>query len=212
MTAGDRGRSDVRDGPTPANIFNIGFGFWASRALLSAVELGVFTELAKGPADLATLSRRLGLHNRSARDFLDALVALKLLDRHDGRYYNTAETDLFLDRGKPSYVGGLLEMANSRLYPNWGLLTEALKTGRNQNEAKELGDVFAALYADPDRLRGFLAAMSGSSLAQLRPSPPNSRGKTIRHSLISEPRKACCRQPSPACIRIFPAPVSTCPR
>lgn len=165
MTAGDRGRSDVRDGPTPANIFNIGFGFWASRALLSAVELGVFTELAKGPADLATLSRRLGLHNRSARDFLDALVALKLLDRHDGRYYNTAETDLFLDRGKPSYVGGLLEMANSRLYPNWGLLTEALKTGRNQNEAKESGDVFAALYADPDRLRGFLAAMSGSSLA-----------------------------------------------
>jgi hypothetical protein len=155
----------MTEAPTPANIFNLGFGFWASKALLSGVELGLFTELAKGPADLADLSQRLGLHGRSARDFLDALVALKLLDREDGRYVNTAETDLFLDRAKPSYAGGLLEMANSRLYESWGFLTEALKTGRNQNEAKDSGDVFAALYADPDRLRGFLAAMSGVSLA-----------------------------------------------
>jgi hypothetical protein len=154
----------VTDAVTPANIFNLGFGFWASKTLLSAVEFGLFTELATGPADLATLTRRLGLHERSARDFLDALVALKLLDREDGRYRNTAETDLFLDRAKPSYAGGLLEMANSRLYESWGFLTEALKTGRNQNEAKESGDVFAALYADPDRLRLFLAAMSGVSL------------------------------------------------
>ena len=104
------------------------------------------------------------MHDRSARDFLDALVALRALDRQDGLYRNKAETDLFLDRAKPSYVGGLLEMANARLYESWGSLTEALKTGRNQNEAKESGDVFAALYADPDRLRGFLAAMSGVSL------------------------------------------------
>ncbi|MGI8569315.1 MAG: methyltransferase [Methylocella sp.] len=154
----------MTDTITPANIFNLGLGFWASKTLLSAVELDLFTELAKGPAYLADLSQRLGLHERSARDFLDALVALKLLDREEGRYRNTAETDRFLDRAKPSYAGGLLEMANSRLYESWGSLTEALKTGRNQNEAKESGDVFAALYADPDRLRGFLAAMSGASL------------------------------------------------
>jgi hypothetical protein len=154
----------VTDAVTPADIFKVGFGFWASKALLSAVELGLFTELAKGPADLVTLSRALGLNGRSARDFLDALVALKMLDREEGLYGNTPETDHFLDRAKPSYVGGLLEMANARLYESWGSLTEALKTGRNQNEAKESGDVFAELYADPDRLRGFLAAMSGVSL------------------------------------------------
>jgi hypothetical protein len=129
----------VTDAVTPANIFNLGLGFWASKTLLSAVELGLFTELAKGPADLAALARRLGLHDRSARDFLDALVALKLLDRQNGQYSNTAETDLFLDRAKPSYVGGFLEMANARLYEHWSSLTEALKTGRNQNEAKGSG-------------------------------------------------------------------------
>ncbi|MBO0733703.1 MAG: methyltransferase [Methylocapsa sp.] len=150
---------------TPAHIFRTGFGFWEAKTLLSAVELGLFTELAKGDADLPALSRKIGLHDRAARDFLDALVALKLLEREDGRYRNTAETNLFLDKAKPSYVGGLLEMANARLYGSWGLLTEALKTGQNQNEAKDKDDLFAALYADPERLRGFLAAMSGVSFA-----------------------------------------------
>lgn len=155
----------MENAPTPANILAIGFSFWQSKVLLSAVELGVFNELAKGPADLLTLSQKLGLHARSARDFLDALVALKLIDRQGGRYSNTTATDLYLDRDKAGYVGGLLEMANARLYSSWGLLTEALKTGRNQNESKESGDLFGALYADPARLRGFLSAMSGGSLA-----------------------------------------------
>ena len=96
----------MTEAATPANIFNLGVGFWASKTLLSAVELGLFTELAKGRANLRTLSQRLGLHDRSARDFLDALVALNLLERQDGICSNTKETDLFLDRGKPSYVGG----------------------------------------------------------------------------------------------------------
>jgi SAM-dependent methyltransferase len=148
---------------TPERVLTLGFGFWGSKTLLSAVELGVFTEVAKGPADLVSLTKRLGLHERAARDFLDALVALGLLEREGGIYRNTAETDQFLDRAKPTYVGGLLEMANARLYHFWSSLTEALKTGRQQNEAKHGEDLFSALYADPDRLRGFLAAMSGVS-------------------------------------------------
>jgi len=150
--------------PTPDAVMQIGFGFWGSKVLLSAVELGLFTALAEGPADLADISRRLGLHERGARDFLDALVALKMLDRTDGLYSNTPATDLFLDRRKPSYVGGLLEMANARLYESWGHLTDSLKTGSSQSEAKESEDLFTALYADPAKLRGFLEAMSGVSL------------------------------------------------
>jgi hypothetical protein len=142
----------------------VGLGFWASKTLLSAVELGVFSTLADAPADLPTLQRKLALHQRSARDFLDALVALKLLERENGVYSNTADTDLFLDRAKPSYIGGILEMANARLYGFWGSLTEALRTGEVQNESKGGGEnIFAAVYADPDRLRVFLTAMSGAS-------------------------------------------------
>jgi hypothetical protein len=149
--------------PTPEKIMQVGLGFWPSKVLLSAIEMGVFTELAKKPGDLADLRSRLGLHLRSAHDFLDALVALGFLQRDRGVYRNTCETELFLDRGKPSYLGGVLEMANQRPYPFWGHLTEALRTGSPQNEAKHGGNFFSALYADPARLAGFLHAMSGLS-------------------------------------------------
>ena len=148
---------------TPDKIMHLALGFWGSKTLLSAVELGVFTELAKAPADLPTLQRKLGLHPRAADDFLDALVALGMLERESGVYRNTAETDLFLDKAKPTYMAGILEMANARLYPFWGSLTEGLKSGEPQNEAKSGGEVFQAIYRDPERLRGFLAAMSGIS-------------------------------------------------
>jgi hypothetical protein len=149
---------------TPDPIMELGFGFWGSKTLLSAIELGVFSTLAGGPASEEELRSRLGLHERSCCDFLDALVALGMLDRGPDGYRNTPATDLFLDPAKPSYVGGLLEMANARLYGFWGSLTEALHTGELQNEAKVGGeDMFTALYRDPERLRGFLAAMTGIS-------------------------------------------------
>jgi hypothetical protein len=152
------------DQPNPEHILQVGLGFWASKTLLSAVEMELFTELAKNSEDLETLQRRLGLHPRSAHDFFDALVALKFLERRDGRYYNTPSTDLFLDKRKPSYIGGILEMANHRLYPFWGHLTAALHSGLPQNETKDGGpDPFVALYADPARLKQFLQAMTGVS-------------------------------------------------
>jgi hypothetical protein len=153
----------------PDQIMQLGLGFWASKTLLSAVELGLFTELAKGAMPAEAIGERLSLHPRSLRDFLDALVSLRMLERDvDGLYSNTPEADTFLDRAKPAYIGGMLEMANTRLYPFWGSLTEALRTGRPQNEAKSGGNFFEALYADPLRLEGFLSAMTGLSLGAAR--------------------------------------------
>jgi hypothetical protein len=154
--------------PSPEHILQVAMGFWASKTLLSAVELQLFTHLARGPQDAQQLATALELHPRSALDFLDALVALKVLDRVDGVYSNTRDADIFLDQAKPAYVGGLLEMANSRLYPFWGSLTEALRTGEPQNEAKQGGNVFEAIYRDEARLRTFLHAMSGVSLGTAR--------------------------------------------
>ena len=94
----------MNENPTPGGIMQLGLGFWGSKTLLSAIELGVFTELAKGSLDTESLAERLQLHRRSARDFFDALVALGMLQRSDGQYSTTPETDLFLDRAKPSYI------------------------------------------------------------------------------------------------------------
>jgi O-methyltransferase/methyltransferase family protein len=150
--------------PTPESILQVGLGFWPSKILLSAVEMELFTDLAKGPQPLASVQGRIGLHPRAARDFLDALVALGFLLRADGHYSNTPATDLFLDKHKPSYIGGMLEMANQRLYGAWAHLTEALRTGLPQNELRSGGaPLFEALYADPARLKSFLGAMTGVS-------------------------------------------------
>jgi hypothetical protein len=150
--------------PSPEHILQTGLGFWASKALLSAVEMEVFTELTKHPEDLETLTGRLGLHPRSAEDFFDALVALGFLERNDGVYSNTPSTELFLDKKKPTYIGGMLEMANQRLYGHWNKLTTALRTGQPQGEAGQNGtNTFEAIYADPARLKSFLKAMSGVS-------------------------------------------------
>ena len=149
---------------TPDAILQLGFAFWGSKTLLSAIELGVFTELAGGDGlDAEELRERLGLHPRSARDFFDALVALGMLERNDGRYSNTPATEVFLDRAKPSYLGGIMEMSNARLFGFWGSLTEGLRTGEPQNEAKHGENFFAELYADPARLEQFAKAMSSLS-------------------------------------------------
>ena len=153
----------------PSHILQVGTGFWASKTLLSAVELQLYTHLGDGPLTGAELESRLGLHERATYDFLDALVSLHLLARDgDGpsaQYRNTPETGAFLNSASPTYVGGILEMMNARLFGYWNGLTEALQTGQPQNEVKHTGaPMFEALYADPDRLEQFMRAMSGISL------------------------------------------------
>ncbi|WP_335637022.1 methyltransferase [Maribacter arcticus] len=150
----------------PSKIMQIGMGFWASKTLLTAVNMGLFTHLAKGELSGQDIKEKLELHERGLYDFLDTLVALGFLKRSGlkktSMYSNTEDTDLFLDTNKPSYVGGMLEMANNRLYPFWNNLEEGLKTGKPQNETKTGGaPIFEALYADEQKLREFLKAMGG---------------------------------------------------
>ena len=155
--------------PDPSHIMQIGMGFFASKTVLSAVELEVFTHLGSGALTGEEIGERLGLHPRGIYDFLDALVALGFLlrtgDGPSGRYENTADGAVFLDKQSPAYIGGILEMANARLYPFWGDLTEALQTGKPQNEVKHTGaPMFDELYSDPARLEQFMQAMSGISM------------------------------------------------
>lgn len=154
--------SKVQEQRVSADRFaELGHGFMASKVFLTAVSLGVFTELAKGPLDAEALMARLKLHPRAARDFLDTLVALKVLTRDADRYANTPAADAFLDRAKPEYIGGWFEMLDRRLFRFWASLEEGLRTGRPQNEIKTGEDAFAAIYADPALLGTFLHAMSG---------------------------------------------------
>lgn len=153
--------------PTPEHILKIATGFWASKLLLAAVEFELFTRFSSEPMPALKLKKTLGLQctDRHVYDFLDALVALGFLTREgiweNAVYANTPDTEFFLVRSKPSYIGGMVSMLNHRLYGFWGDLEEGLKTGKPQNEAKEGGNLFEAVYSDPDNLKEFILSMRG---------------------------------------------------
>ena len=150
--------------PPTERLFEIGSAYRQSKILLSAVELGVFSELAAGPLDARDLARRIQVHDRPARDFFDALVATGLLNRDDeGRYRNTEESDFYLDRAKPTYLGASFDQYNRREYALWGCLTQSLQTGNPAAETHGQ-DHFGSLYNDAARFRTFVTAMTSGSL------------------------------------------------
>ena len=102
--------------PSPAGIMQIGTGFWASKILLAAIKFQLFTKLGeKKKMSASDIKNTLNLKcsDRHAYDFLDALTVFKFLNREGlletAEYSNTADTDMFLDKNKPTYIGGLLE-------------------------------------------------------------------------------------------------------
>jgi len=148
----------------PGKIMQIGTGFWASKILLSAIKFDLFTLLSTGAKSGKEIKAAIGLHERSVYDFLDSLTALGFLNREGiletAKYSNTADVDMFLVADKPTYVGGMLQMCNNRLYGFWGDLEEALQTGKPQNESKNSDkSLFETLYADQNILEEFLTAM-----------------------------------------------------
>ena len=155
-----------REQVDPSKIMQVGMGFWASKTVLTAVNLKLFTHLASGELSGQEIKTKLGLHERSLYDFLDALVALGFLKRRglkeNAMYSNADDTDLFLDKNKVSYIGGILEMCNSRVFHFWNDLEEGLKTGKPQNETKTGGrPVFEEIYSSKEKTHEFLEALGG---------------------------------------------------
>ena len=154
--------------PNPSSILQTAFGFWGSKVLLTAVEVGLFTKLAGRRLTGTELGKELQFHPRANPDFFDALVAMKFLDRDgdgsEAKYFNTPEGSTFLDAASSRYIGGILVMLNARLFKFWNDLPEALRTGQPQNEVTHgQKGMFEELYSDLPRLEQFMGAMIGPS-------------------------------------------------
>ena len=177
----------MKDQLDPSHIMQTATAFWASKVLLTAVELDLFTTLGDGTMTAPQLGKALSLHPRGTYDFFDALVALKFLDRDgdgpEGKYKSTPQTAAFLNKKSATYIGGLPEMLNSRLFGFWNNLGTALKTGKPQNEVKHGGkSIFEELYSNQAALGEFLDAMTGfqaANFAQLAEKFDFTRYKTV---------------------------------
>ncbi|RDU24665.1 methyltransferase [Anaerosacchariphilus polymeriproducens] len=149
-------------------IIDTGFAFQQAKVLLAALEFDMFTILDKGGMTGEQIREKLKLHPRGLWDFLDCLLCLGILKR-DGVgvkaiYSNSEEAELYLNKKSPYYAGGILELANSRLYNLWDNLTDALKNGKPQNEILYKGKTYYEnIYSDPKLTEDFANAMAGAS-------------------------------------------------
>ncbi len=154
---------------SPRRLLNLGYAFTASRTLLTAVELDLFSVLTE-PKTAEEIRVALNLHPRGFPDFPDALVALGVLERDgdgpDCKYANTPESATFLVQSSPRYNGSMLLQAAQSQYSFWGHLTEGLRTGEVQSEANKRNSTggkctfWDSIYASPARLEAFLATMT----------------------------------------------------
>ncbi|MSQ11195.1 MAG: methyltransferase domain-containing protein [Dehalococcoidia bacterium] len=147
--------------PSPDRIQGVMTGFWASKALFTGVELGVFKELSRGPASAEVLAYRLKLNPKALERLMNALVSLTLLEKKGGRFSNTPEAETFLVEGKPEFVGGQVEHLAHLHWRLWENLPDAVR--ENSPRVRQVFgpgfDIFQAISADPQRLRAFVQGM-----------------------------------------------------
>ncbi|GAA2102480.1 methyltransferase [Actinomadura alba] len=155
----------------PAKIYRLSTAFWHSKVILSASDLGVFAQLGEGPATAGELADKLGVQSSAFPVFLDALVAMDLLERDGDRYRNSAEADYYLVPDKRYYMGTYLGFVDRFMRPTWEGLSEVLRTGKPQiphppqQDAPEGegAEFFEQTYADPNLQRMFIEAQDALS-------------------------------------------------
>jgi SAM-dependent methyltransferase len=136
--------------PTPKPIMELATAFQRSRPLLTAFELGLFTSLNADSLPSEAVAAALDTDPRATDRLMNALVALGLLEKHDGRFRNSAIAAAYLVKGRPAYMAGLGH--TNHLWDTWSRMTEVVRSGHPPAIAatNDRGD---------DWLRPFIAAM-----------------------------------------------------
>ncbi len=134
-------------GTLPDDLNDMVRAFMPSRAVLTALELDIFTAVAEG-ATAQQVAKTANADPRATEMLLNALVSLKLLEKREETYFNTtASARFFAEGSRDSARAGLLHTAN--LWHRWSTLTEAVRAGTS----------VAARVRDENWARTFIAAM-----------------------------------------------------
>jgi len=118
---------------TPEPIFQVASGFMAAKHVFVANEVGLFEQLANGPATLDELAERTGISRRRLRILADAMVVLGFVERHGDSYQNAPIAATFLTGHTSADLRPFLRFWNRLSYPNWTKLEDAIRTGQAQS-------------------------------------------------------------------------------
>ncbi len=132
-------------GVLPEGIRKLASDFWSSRALLTAVELDLFTILGEEGCDVVEAADQMGTDRRATRMLLDALCALNLLDKAGQTYHNTAATGRYLQRGQPDDAWAAV-MNRVNMWDRWSTLTECVREGSSMGMSNHTGPSSTQAY------------------------------------------------------------------
>jgi len=138
----------------PKEIREVVMAYQKSRILLTAYELDIFTFIGEKNCNAETVSNALNLNKNAIERLLNALVALKLLEKKNENYSNTRDSLMFLSKNSPAYVGGL--MHSNHLWHTWSHLTKVVKTGIAAHDAEinERGEEWLEAFINAMHDRG----------------------------------------------------------
>ena len=141
----------------PTTIFRHAFAVYPPMAMLAGMQLDVFTPLKDGPLAAAALAEALGVRPEKLRPLLYALASAELLTVEDDRFANTPEADVYLVRGRPTYMGSVHELYSDL----WGAALRAAQSIRAG--APQVKHDFAAM--SDDELAAFFRGLHAGALA-----------------------------------------------
>ncbi len=150
----------ARAGVLPDELDALLRGFQPARALLSALELDLFSAVGDG-ADAGEIASKIGADPRATELLSNALVALGLLEKSDGRFRNGDWARTWLAAGAPHDARSALRHS-SHLWPLWSDLTETVRRGTSSCPDPE-GDPGEAWT------ESFIAAMHRNASARAMP-------------------------------------------
>jgi acetylserotonin N-methyltransferase len=152
--------------PDPTPIIDIMDGFRRSKAMFAAVEMGIFDMLAEAPLSAPEIAARLDASLTGTERLLEACVALKLLELHDGKFSSTEAADTYLRRSSDRALTGYILYSNLVLYQCWAHLEDAVRDGTPRWTQTFGSDkpIFDHFFSTREKMRTFTMGMHGLGL------------------------------------------------
>src|SRR2546423_5579969 len=137
--------------------------FRRSKAMFSAVKLGVFDKLENAPQTAGALATKLNVNASALSRLLNASAALGLLEKEGETYHNTATASRYLVASSPDTLSGYVTYSDESLYELWSHLDDAVREGTNR-WTQVFGSrdaLFSHYFRDDASTASFLGGMHG---------------------------------------------------
>jgi 2-polyprenyl-3-methyl-5-hydroxy-6-metoxy-1,4-benzoquinol methylase len=158
--------------PNPALFFETAQGYQRAFALKAAVDLDLFTAIAKGSQTVSAIANACQASERGVRILCDALTVLGFISKTDARYSLTPDSAVFLDSRSPAYLGNSLGfLLHTDHRQNFERLAQTVRTGSQGEQARSTLSVEDPIWVDFARGMAPLTTQSAQAIVEhIRPS------------------------------------------